>query len=66
MPIGWLIGASIALIIVGIVTILSNGDDPKAGNPARLTISAFRVFGYWGAFIGFFSLIGTLSELYVR
>jgi Na+/proline symporter len=67
MPIGWLLGLSIALIWCGIGLRNSNRleNDHKYMEWSRIVRQIFRAAALIMIYVGTFTFIGTLIELYV-
>jgi hypothetical protein len=69
MPIGWLIGLSLALVVHGAGIVIVN-DTPKNGPgipmDARVLREKFRFAGQSMFYIGLFTAIGTFIEILVR
>ena len=66
MPIGWLLGLSIALIWSGYTLASANRKKYQGSEALALQRDRFRVVGITMLEIGIGTLIGTLIELYVR
>lgn len=69
MPIGFLIGLSIALLIHGAAVVIANSPDknrPSTPLEARLLRTKFLFAGQTMFYIGLLTLVGTFFELIVR